>query len=187
MPHGSATPMNLCIPHSQQLAAMSKHYSDTSRTSANLPSHPRANQRKRTVTSPSPSQVKPPHMHTESADLLRKPSLYAIPAWPTARARSSQILVASSPPQFYSSGSNPARNAGFQSHVNFNAPRQSSNLIQPEKLPIGYSDNGVRTEPTKVSSDTNLGDKAAEADTFELPRARASRKYCPNLYVHQCL
>jgi hypothetical protein len=181
--NGSATPVNVCVSSSQPPASLFKNYNDASRPSPILLSHQRGiqPQRKQTLTSSNLIQVSPPQTRTESSDLLRKPSLYTIPAWPSPPDMGTvQKSIATSPQQSSPSTSSTIRDGVFQSQTNFNTLRQPSKLMQSEKLRSGYSQTSFRAGPLNISNIT----KPAESEKFQLPRARAGRKHCPNLYVH---
>jgi hypothetical protein len=189
----STTPMNLCIPTSQSLTAESQspNYNGTSRASPNLHSFQRGvqSQKKQTVTSTSPMQVSSQTMRTEPSDLLRKPSLYTIPAWSaTPDARPVRIAATTSRalahPSSSNNRSNTTRNGAFQSELTFNALRQPSNFIQPDKPSSRNFNTSSPQRVSNVSNNAQRGDGGAvKADPFDLPRARAGRKHCPNLFV----
>jgi hypothetical protein len=187
----STTSMNLCIPTSQSLRAQSQspNYNDTSRASPNLHSFQRnvQSQKKKIITSTSPMQVGSQTMRTEPSDLLRKPSLYTIPAWPaTPDARPVQVAATSralAHPSSFNNKSNTTRNEAFQSELTFNALRQPSSLTQPDKPSSRNFDTSSPQRASNASNAQRADGGAANAVAFNLPRARAGRKHCPNLFV----
>jgi len=126
-------------------------------------------------------------MRTEPSDLLRKPSLYTIPAWPaTPDARPVQVAATSralAHPSSFNNKSNTTRNEAFQSELTFNALRQSSSLTQPDKPSSRNFDTSSPQRASNASNAQRADGGAANAVAFNLPRARAGRKHCPNLFV----
>lgn len=139
-------------------------------------------QEKMTSTLSSTSRLSSQSRRAERLDLLRKPSLYKHPAWPSPpEARPPQMQI----PTIH-----------FQSQPQIsNMP--GSGILQPSTIPIGLGQSSRSTQPGKhpirnfetnprssiSSSNRTPHVTATKSDTFEPPRARTSRKHSPNLYV----
>jgi hypothetical protein len=140
-------------------------------------------QRQQTLPSPRPAQASSQQLQTPPSDLLRKPSLYKIPAWPSNKEASlAQIPIATCRSQSPPTENYAASCRGFQSGMNFGAARKPSNSMQPDTNPSRNFENTSNAwAVNKFSSTPRV--TGAKTDTFEIPRARTSHKHCPNLYA----
>jgi hypothetical protein len=168
---------------------LSQTLNTTPRAEPNLVSRPhdRHAQNRQISISPSPSEatVQPPQ--PAPSDLLRKPSLYKIPAWPIPQeVKSAQTPRLTSQLQPRSTGSYTASSAAFQSELNIGTPQQQPDLMQFENHRSRNFENNSSSEATNTSSSTPHV-TTTNTDTFEVPRARTGRKHCPNLYVRTSL
>ena len=139
-------------------------------------------QNRQILTSPCPPQVTFQPPQPAPSDLLRKPSLYRIPAWPTSEITPAQTLAPTSQFQSHFSGSDEASNKKYQYGRNLSTVRHSPNSIHQEAHPSktftpNYS-SGIMNGSSSTAHVT-----PARIDAFEVPRARTGRKHCPNLYV----
>jgi hypothetical protein len=140
-------------------------------------------QRQQTSPSPRPAQASFQRLQTTPSDLLRKPSLYKIPAWPSTKETSlAQIPIATSRSQSPLAESYTASSRGFQSGMNFSAARQPSNSMKPDTNPSRNFENRSNAWAVNTFSSTPRV-TGAKTDLFEIPRARNSHKHCPNLYA----
>jgi hypothetical protein len=140
-----------------------------------------ASQWKQIVAPPSPTHNASQSVRAAPSDLLRKPSLYKIPAWSSpAGARVTQIQRPTSQFQSRHQGPNTDRIPGFHSNMNLSVLGPPSNQIQPDKLPFRNPEGSPHIGSMNPLSSTP-GYTAAEKNTFEIPRARTSRRHCPNL------
>ncbi|KAE9370773.1 hypothetical protein N431DRAFT_427133 [Stipitochalara longipes BDJ] len=179
------TPINATTSSSRAQTVPSQNFNTTSQAPPNLVSHPQGlhAQNRRILTSPSPPQATFQPPPPAPSDLLRKPSLYKIPAWPTSpEVRPAQISTSTSQFQSRPSGSYIASSAEFRSAPTFGSVQQPPNSMQHEKHPIRNFDNKPSSVTTNASSSISQT-TAAKTHTFQVPQARIGRKHCPNLIV----
>jgi hypothetical protein len=120
---------------------------------------------------------------TAPADLLRKPSLYKIPAWSSpTEVGPVQITTATSSLQSLPSVSDAASNQKFKFGIKFGAIRQPTTSMQPDKNhDANFEARSDLGAVNAFSSKTCVA--GAKTDVAEIPRTRTGRKHCPNLYV----
>lgn len=183
--HRPTIPLNPTSPSSQLRTAVFQNPSLTSRVTPNLVSQHQGAQsrREQASTEARPAPSNPQSLPVAPSDLLRKPSLYKIPAWPsTPEATASQIPTTISQFQSRPQTSYMAHSQGFQSSMNFSTTRLPSNSMQSENHPSknfeSRSDIGTINAPSSTPRITS-----PRTDTFEISRPCTSRKHCPNLYV----
>jgi hypothetical protein len=177
----STMPMKATIPSFQQPATLSRNFNGNppNLSSPHLSLQP---QRKQTTVSPSQTQTIPQSLQVASSDLMRKPSLYKIPAWPSPlEVRPPQMHMMTSQFQARPPNSNPDRSAGSQSSMNFGTLRQPSNSMPPERQSSRNFDDTPHSRGMNPAGSTHAI-SVAKINTFELPQARTGRKHCPNLY-----
>lgn len=181
----SFVPMSAPSHTFQPSAALPRDFSGISRGPPNL-SPTQINlrsQKKQTGTSTSLAQPSSPSLQAMPSDILRKPSLYKIPAWPsTPEVRLAQMPTAISPIRSHPQPINTDTSEGFGSGPHFGAPRPPSNSNQLKEHP---GRNFEIRPPSRVwnASSSTGGVAVASTHTFELPRARTGHKHSPNLYV----
>lgn len=181
----SVMPMSAPSRPSQPSAALPRDFNGPSRGPPNV-SSPQINlqsQKKQTGTSTSPARPSSPSLQAMPSDILRKPSLYKIPAWPsTPEVRSAQMPTTISQFRSRPQTINADTSEGFRSGPYFDALTPPSHSNQLKEHP---GRNFEIRPPSRVwnSSGSTGGVAVASTDTFELPRARTGHKHCPNLYV----
>ncbi|CAL3967966.1 hypothetical protein PZA11_006978 [Diplocarpon coronariae] len=142
------------------------------------PSHPGVQtSSSRIPTSPIPSR---PSIRTmPSADIMRRPSLYSIPAWPAASSSTTALLPkpCSRLQVPVHDTSNCRTSSPDQSVGNFT--RKSSPIVPQAQEPATRS-LVISTGSAKVACPTSLQSNSSE---FQIPDARQGRKHSPNLIV----
>ena len=181
----SAVPMSAPTHPSQPSATLPRDFNGIPRGPPNV-SSPQINlqsQKKQTGTSTSPAQPSSPSLQPMPSDILRKPSLYKIPAWPSApEVRPAQIPTTISQLRSRPQPRPTDSSESFRSGPYFDALSPPSHSNQLTEHPCRNFD--IRPHSGVWNASGNTGGLAmASTDTFELPRARTGHKHCPNLYV----
>lgn len=180
-----AMPMSAPTHPSQPAAALPRSFNGISGGPPNV-SSPQINlqsQKKQTGTSTSPAQPSSPSLQAMPSDILRKPSLYKIPAWPsTPEVRPAQIPTTISQFRSRPQTVNTDTSEGFRSGPYFDALRPPPHLNQLREHPGRKFEIRPHSRVGNASGSTG-GVAVASTDTFELPRARTGHKHSPNLYV----
>ncbi|PMD25788.1 hypothetical protein NA56DRAFT_655219 [Hyaloscypha hepaticicola] len=180
-----AMPMSAPIHPSQPPAALPRDFNGISRGPTNL-SSPQINlqsQKKQTGTSTSSAQTSSPSLQARPSDILRKPSLYKIPAWPsTPEVRPAQIPMTISQIRSRPQILNADTSEGFRPGTYFDLPRPPSHSNQLKEHPGRNFEIRPNSRVWNASGSAG-GVAASSTDRFELPRARTGYKHSPNLVV----
>ncbi len=126
-----------------------------------------------------------------TSDILRKPSLYTIPAWSPPMPPSTQVPSVAH-------GSRPIYNGNKTTRM-ANSPQRRTSIFGPQHRDAPYrqhwpldppppertlnASNGMMRASPSISSPTAHPRPTPTEDNFQIPRARSGYKHSPNLYV----
>ncbi|KAK2629566.1 hypothetical protein QTJ16_000386 [Diplocarpon rosae] len=168
---------NAVLPHSSCSIALDDE--NTSRSAiVEKPSHTGVRTSSSHVpTSPIPPQ---PSIRTmPSADIMRRPSLYSIPAWPAASSSTTTMpLTQCSRYQVPVNDTSTCSSVSSDQPLGNGTPIPISVVSQTQEPATRSQANS--TAPAKVPSPTSRQPKSSE---FQIPDARQGRKHSPNLIV----